>query len=64
MAFIVVKGYQDRQTKIQMMSGWKSIWKHPVLRVVHIMVVIEAIANVVWIAAILYIFVEEVLMKS
>jgi MFS transporter, DHA3 family, macrolide efflux protein len=64
MAFIVVKGYQDRQTKIQMMSGWKIIWKHPVLRVVHIMIVIEAIANVVWIAAILYIFVEEVLMKS
>jgi MFS transporter, DHA3 family, macrolide efflux protein len=64
MAFIVVKGYQDRQTKIQMMSGWKIIWQHPVLRVVHIMIVIEAIANVVWIAAILYIFVEEVLMKS
>jgi MFS transporter, DHA3 family, macrolide efflux protein len=64
MGFIVVKGYQDRQTKIQMMSGWKIIWKQPVLRVVHIMIVIEAIANVVWIAAILYIFVEEVLMRS
>ena len=64
MGLIVVKDHRDRQTKIPMMSGWKIIWKLPVLRVMHMMIVIEAVANVVWIAAILYIFVEEVLMKS
>lgn len=64
MGLIVVKDYRKRKTKIQMMSGWRLIWKHPVLRIFHVMIFIEAIANVVWIAAILYIFVEEVLMKS
>lgn len=64
MALIVAKEQRDRQTKIPLMSGWKRIWEHPVLRMFHIMIFIEAIANVVWIAAILYIFVEEVLMKS
>ncbi|WLR58696.1 MFS transporter [Guptibacillus hwajinpoensis] len=64
MGLIVVRDYRKRKTKIQMMSGWRLIWKHPVLRIFHVMIFIEAIANVVWIAAILYIFVEEVLMKS
>ena len=64
MSLIVAGEQQDRQTKIPLMSGWKLIWKHPNLRIFHIMIFIESIANVVWIAAILYIFVEEVLMKS
>ncbi|MFK3960207.1 MFS transporter [Guptibacillus hwajinpoensis] len=64
MALIVVRDHRERKTKIYMMSGWRLIWKHPVLRLFHVMIFIETIANVVWIAAILYIFVEEVLMKS
>ena len=64
MGLIVVRDHRERKTKIHMMSGWRLIWKHPVLRIFHVMIFIEAIANVVWIAAILYIFVAEVLMKS
>ncbi|WP_226659316.1 MFS transporter [Pseudalkalibacillus hwajinpoensis] len=64
MALIVVREQRDYKKKMPLMSGWKLIWEHPILRIFHIMIFIEAIANVVWIAAILYIFVEEVLLKS
>ncbi|MGA9287231.1 MAG: MFS transporter [Anaerobacillus sp.] len=64
MAMIEVSDTRDRQSKISMMSGWVTIWKQPVLRIVHVMILIESIANVVWIAAILYIYVNEALMKS
>ncbi|WP_321212278.1 MFS transporter [Pseudalkalibacillus hwajinpoensis] len=55
---------QKRKRKIPLLSGWQTIWKHPILRTVHIMIFLESIANVVWIAAILYIFVSDVLQKS
>lgn len=42
-------------------EGWKLIWQNPLLRMIHVMIFFEAIANVVWIAAILYVFVTEVL---
>ncbi|MFB9326526.1 MFS transporter [Paenibacillus aurantiacus] len=44
-----------------MKSGWKTIWDRPILRVVTTMDVIESIANGVWVAAIMVIYVEEVL---
>ena len=64
MAMIEVSDTHDKQSKIPMMGGWVTIWKQPVLRIVHVMILIESIANVVWIAAILYIYVNEALMKS
>ncbi|MCA0983528.1 MFS transporter [Halobacillus yeomjeoni] len=45
-------------------EGWKIIWHTPVLRKIHVVIFIESIANVVWIAAIIYVFVSEVLQKS
>lgn len=42
-------------------EGWIIIWKNPLFRSIHIQFFIEAIANVVWVAAILYVFVTEVL---
>ncbi len=44
-----------------LLEGWIFIWTQPVLRSFHVVILIEAIANVVWIAAILYVFVAEVL---
>lgn len=45
-------------------EGWKIIWHSPLFRSIHIVIFIEAIANVVWIAAIIYVFVSDVLEKS
>lgn len=45
-------------------EGWKIIWLTPVFRKIHVVIFIESIANVVWIAAIIYIFVSEVLQKG
>ncbi|MGD6855390.1 MFS transporter [Bacillus infantis] len=44
-----------------LLEGWIFIWTQPALRSFHVVILIEAIANVVWIAAILYVFVAEVL---
>ncbi|MGM7684873.1 MFS transporter [Cytobacillus sp. Hm23] len=45
-------------------EGWAIIWRNPSLRNIHVMLFIESIAHVVWIAAILYVFVYEVLQES
>ncbi|WP_270182347.1 MFS transporter [Alkalihalobacillus sp. CinArs1] len=45
-------------------QGWKTIWETPVFRKIHVVIFIESIANVVWIAAIIYVFVSQVLHKS
>lgn len=45
-------------------QGWKTIWDTPVFRKIHVVIFIESIANVVWIAAIIYVFVSQVLHKS
>ncbi|MGD6896931.1 MFS transporter [Bacillus infantis] len=52
----------EKQSTVNvLLEGWISIWTQPVLRSFHVVILIEAIANVVWIAAILYVFVAEVL---
>ncbi|GKV64584.1 MULTISPECIES: MFS transporter [unclassified Sporosarcina] len=48
----------------ELTEGWKIIWKNPLFRSLHVIIVFEAIANVVWIASILYIFVAEVLNQT
>ncbi|MBE1553862.1 MFS transporter [Sporosarcina limicola] len=45
----------------ELTEGWRIIWKSPLFRSLHIGIVFEAIANVVWIASILYVFVTEIL---
>jgi len=63
---------QDQQTnnevKISKWSsikeGWVIIWKIKQLRFISIMNIFEIFANGVWIAAILYVYVEEVLHKE
>lgn len=45
-------------------GGWVTIWRTPSLKTVALMDLIDAITDVVWIAAILYIYVEDVLHKS
>ncbi len=53
---IVEKGNWAKLTE-----GWVLIWKVPALRTINIMGIFEALANTVWIAAILYIYVDVVL---
>lgn len=45
-------------------EGWITIWHTPTLRTISIVEFFESIANVVWVAAIMYIYVEQVLQTS
>lgn len=45
----------------ELKEGWLIIWRNPLYRSLHVIIVFEAVANVVWIASILYVFVTEVL---
>lgn len=51
-------------TKGQLTEGWLEIWKTSFLRLISLTEVIEASANVVWIAAIMYVYVADVLHVS
>lgn len=59
---------EDEQTSEkaegQFLAGWLAIWKTPFLRVISITEIIESSANVVWIAAIMYVYVADVLHVS
>ncbi|MFS0821717.1 MFS transporter [Bacillus sp. 1P02SD] len=52
---------EKRRTVEELKEGWLMIWRTPLFRSIHVVICIEAVANVVWVAAILYIFVYEVL---
>lgn len=45
-------------------EGWVTIWQTPPLRTISIVDFIESIANVVWVAAIIYVYVDQVLQTS
>ncbi|PNZ26796.1 MFS transporter [Staphylococcus rostri] len=45
-------------------EGWVTVLHHPTLRTISVTVFFESIANVVWVAAIMYIYVEQVLHVS
>lgn len=52
----------ERESKVeQIKAGWQSLFKIPVLRKIALMEILETIADTVWIAAILYVFVSEAL---
>lgn len=55
---------KTRQTWESIREGWSTIWQSPSLKAITLMNISETIASVVWIAAILYIYVEEVLHVS
>lgn len=42
-------------------KGWVTIWQTPTLRTISIVEFFESIANVVWVAAIMYVYVDQVL---
>lgn len=44
-----------------MKEGWVTVWRHPSLRIIFIIDSLSTLADVVWIAAIIYIFVDKVL---
>ena len=54
------KGSEGRKSG-ELKEGWLIVWSNPLYRSIHIIIAMEAIANVVWIASILYVFVIEVL---
>ncbi|MCA0970195.1 MFS transporter [Halobacillus litoralis] len=45
-------------------EGWSLIWNQKLFRKLHAVVFLDAFANVVWIAAIVYVFVAEVLHQT
>ncbi|GAA0844987.1 MFS transporter [Bifidobacterium pullorum subsp. gallinarum] len=45
-------------------EGWILIWREPSLRAIHVIFVLETIAGVIWIAAIIYVYVAEVLHRE
>ncbi|WP_147641306.1 MFS transporter [Mammaliicoccus lentus] len=56
----------DEQTKKSsnwevLKKGWVTIWQTPTLRTISIVEFFESIANVVWVAAIMYVYVDQVL---
>lgn len=58
------KREKDSSKLDELKEGWQVVWKNPLYRTIHVVITFEAIANVVWVAAILYVFVEEVLHVS
>lgn len=54
----------DVAKKQELTEGFKVIWSDPSFRTIHVMIFLESIANVVWIAAIVYLFVADVLHVS
>ena len=51
------EGLQSGELK----EGWQIVWRNPLYRSLYVIIVFEAVANVVWIASILYVFVAEIL---
>lgn len=50
--------------KQELTEGFKLIWENHSFRTIHVMIIFESIANVVWVAAIMYLFVADVLHVS
>ncbi|MCG3088723.1 MFS transporter [Sporosarcina cyprini] len=55
---------REKKAAGELTAGWRLVWKRPLYRTLHILIALEALANVVWIASILYVFVTEVLAKN
>ncbi|QTD42102.1 MFS transporter [Sporosarcina sp. Te-1] len=55
---------KEERRSTELLAGWRLVWKCPLYRTLHILIAFDALANVVWIASILYVFVMEVLAKN
>lgn len=49
---------------IVLKEGWAALWRTPSFKTIAIIDLVDSMANVVWIAAILYVYVEEILAKN
>lgn len=58
------KGKADISNWNSIQEGWTLIWRQPSLRAIHIMYVLETISGVIWIAAIIYVYVADALNKE
>lgn len=56
--------FSEGHRSSELKEGWQIVWRNPLYKSLHVIIVFEAFANVVWIASILYVFVSEVLDKS
>ncbi len=56
--------FSEGHRSSELKEGWQIVWRNPLYKSLHVIIVFEAFANVVWIASILYVFVSEVLGKS
>lgn len=45
----------------QLTEGFRIIWQYPSFRTIHVMMIFESVAGVVWVAAVMYLFVADVL---
>lgn len=54
----------ERSKKQELVEGFLLVWHTPSFRSIQVMLILEALANVVWVAAIMYIFVANVLHES
>ena len=45
----------------ELKEGWHIVWRNPLYKSLYVIIVFEAVGNVVWIASILYVFVNEIL---
>jgi len=53
--------FSEGQQSGELKEGWQIVWRNPLYRSLYVIIVFEAVANVVWIASILYVFVTEIL---
>ncbi|WP_416420143.1 MFS transporter [Priestia aryabhattai] len=60
----ISKSREKTSKLIAIKEGWQVIWNSKQLRTISLMNVIETLANSVWIAAILFIYVEQALQKT
>ncbi|KEZ51600.1 MFS transporter [Metabacillus indicus] len=63
----ITSGRNEKEEKTKwssMMEGWRAIWKTPSLLVISVVDFFDSIAQVVWIAAVLLVYVGEVLNKG
>lgn len=51
--------YETASVWQSLIEGWKMIWRVESLRKIHTILFLESIANTVWIAAVLFVYVEE-----
>jgi len=69
--FLILENKNDHQEKketksrlLSLKEGWVTVWNVLTLRTISFIDIFDSIAGVVWIAAIMYIYVEEILNKS